>query len=69
MLSHHISRHVGRGIFNSFRRDCNHVSPAAAKARALYSYYVLNRDTTSCFLDDQEINESPKYTHIPLADF
>ena len=45
------------------------VSSVAARARTRYSDSVLDRDTTCCFLEDQEISESPKYTQTPLTDF
>ena len=59
MLSHQISGQVEKAILNSFRRDYSQVNSTAARAKALYSDYVLDRDTT-CFLDDHKIIESPK---------
>lgn len=68
-LSHPNIGFLGSGIFNSFRRDLIQVILAAKLARALYLDSMLDLDTTFYYLEDQEINVSPRKTHCPPMDF
>ena len=68
MLSHHRTGELEIGIPSSHRRARNHLTSAAALAKALYLASILDRATVFCFLQPQEIRLLPKKTQKPPVD-
>lgn len=56
---------VEKGIPSSVNKDYNHKSSVVARAKDLYLAFVLDLDTTGCFLAHQEIRLLPR-THKHL---
>jgi len=60
---------VAQLILSSLRRDCSHSISEVVIARLRYSALAMDRATTICCLDHQEIRLLPKKIHAPEVDF
>ena len=59
MLSQNSNGGGENGIYNSWRRDSTQVNSVAALANPLYSNFELERETTFCLKELQEIKLEP----------
>ena len=62
MLSHQITEEDNKSTWSSWSKDLNHISSAVVFANPRYSDSAEERETTTCFFEDQEINDAPKNT-------
>ena len=59
----------GCEILKSLKIDSNHIISQTTTAIALYSASADDLDIVVCFLDFQDINDSPKKMQYPVTDF
>ena len=55
-------------MVKSFNKPINHINSLTRAAMYLYSNFSEDLETVCCFLDFQEMRDSPKKTWYPVID-
>lgn len=55
-------------MVKSFNKPIDHTNSLTRAAMDLFSNFAEDLETECCFLDFQEMRDSPKKTHYPVID-